>query len=259
MSRVLYPVRLNGIDLCVLDDRIRVTDVKEQAPKIKVTTKQTMSQNGMRVMRRELTSRSFIISFVLWERDKAQRVELLQKVVDWADSGGVLTVGSRDGYQIDVLCDKLPEYSGKEWTKEMTLTLTAYHPYWRGIDPATALLNTAAGIASTTGIIPRGTAQTAFLEFTIINKADAAMTSANISVNGRAFALSGFTLAKNKALEAVYNDHILSISADGTSILNKRSADSADDLVLNQRQNNEVSVTTNRAAMVTLRVWEQWV
>lgn len=259
MNRVLYPVRLNGIGLDTLDPRIRVTNVEEEAPKIKITTNTKAKYDGLRVLRRERNSRAILVRFVLWERDKTQRTALLCRVMEWADPGGMLTLGSRSDMQIGVVCDRLPDFSGRDRTDEMEVGFTAYDPYWRGCDPVTVSLDTTAGTAATVTLRPSGTARETFLEFDIKNTGTAAMASANVSVNGMAFALSGLGLNAGQLLTVSYDSNgFLAMGIGGGSVMDKRSAASADDLVLRQRADNPVSVTTSQPARVTLRAWEQW-
>ncbi|MEG1891371.1 MAG: hypothetical protein RR301_08135 [Clostridia bacterium] len=257
--RTLYAVQLNGIELDAIDPRIHTVAVEEQAPKIKIVTLTKTIYDGLRVVRRERESRSIVITLVLWERDKAERFALYSQLVEWADGGGVLCIGYRNAQQINVCCEKLPDIDGREWRDEIELTLTAYNPYWRGIDPALVSVTTKAAEAAMVTMRPNGSAKITFLEFEIRNNGTAAMTSATIAANGLTFTLAGFSLASGKTLKAAYDDNgFLSFTADGASIAEKRSADSADDLLLEQRQDNAVSVTTNQPAKVTLMAWEQW-
>ena len=258
MRMTRYPIRLNGIALDALDKRIFVTDIKEAAPKIKVTT-DTSPLGGMRVVRREITERSVTVRYVIWERDKAARNALHRLIVEWADAGGVLSVGYRDAQTLRVLCDKLPDISSKTWDDEMELTLTAYDPYWQSVDAMTAAANVAANTATGIVIHPDGSADTTPLLLDILNNASAAMTSATVAVGGKSIALGGFSLAAGKHLIADYDDYgYLRIRADGVSVLSARSAASADELLLEQRKSNTVTVTVNQAARVTLKAYARW-
>ena len=40
--------------------------------------------------------------------------------------------------------------------------------------------------------------------------------------------------------------------------MDKRTADSADDLVIRQRESNEITIVTDQAARARLLAWEQW-
>ena len=108
----LYPVRLNGVGLNAIDTRFHIADVEEEAPKIKVTTQSRAKYDGLRMMRRERETRRIIVHVVLWERDKMKRLEMYDKLVEWAESGGMLTLGYRNGQQIRVECTELPARSG---------------------------------------------------------------------------------------------------------------------------------------------------
>ena len=131
----LYPVRLNGVGLNAIDARFHVADVEEEGPKIKVTTQSRAKYDGLRMIRRERETRRIIVHVVLWERDKMKRLEMYDKLVEWAESGGMLTLGYRNGQQIRVECTELPDISGRDWKEEVDVVFTAYDPYWRGLDP----------------------------------------------------------------------------------------------------------------------------
>lgn len=62
-----------------------------------------------------------------------------------------------------------------------------------------------------------------------------------------------------RLLTASYDDHgFLALKVDETSVMDKRTADSADDLVIRQRESNEVTIVTDQAARARLLAWEQW-
>lgn len=255
----LYPVRLNGVGLNAIDTRFHVANVEEEAPKIKVTTQSRAKYDGLRMMRRERETRRIIVHVVLWERDKMKRLEMYDKLVEWAENGGMLTLGYRNGQQIRVECTELPDISGRDWKEEVDVVFTAYDPYWRGLDPMATSVSTAAGQTATAYLRPRGTARHTFLEFEITNTDTAAMSSLSVSVNGGSFILRGLTLAYGKTLIASYDNHgFLALKVDGTSVMDKRTADSADDLVIRQRESNEITIVTDQAARARLLAWEQW-
>ncbi len=259
MRAMRYPIRLNGIALDALDGRIYPTDIKEAAPKIKVETV-AKPLGGTRAMRREITERSVSVRFVIWEKDKAARNALYHQILAWADAGGNLSVGYRDGQTLRVLCNRLPDISGKDWGDELELTFTAYDPYWQSIDATKASVTAEANIAAAVTIRPDGTAQDTLLAFEVLNNASDTMTSATVTVGGKSIALSGFSLGAGKKLIADYDDNgYLYIKADGVSVLQKRGAASADELRIMQRETNTVSVTANKAARVTLKAFARWI
>lgn len=255
----LYPVRLNGVGLNAIDARFHVADVEEEAPKIKVTTQSRAKYDGLRMMRREREARRIIVHVVLWERDKMKRLALYDKLVEWAENGGMLTLGYRNGQQIRVECTELPDISGRDWKEEMDVAFTAYDPYWRGLDPVATSVSTAAGQVATAYLRPRGTARHTFLEFEITNNSSSVIGSASISVNGYSFVLQDISLGPGRALAASYDEHgFLTLKVDGTSVMDKRTADSADDLVIMERESNEITIVTDQAATARLLAWEQW-
>lgn len=108
--------------------------------------------------RRERETRRIIVHVVLWERDKMKRLALYDKLVEWAENGGRLTLGYRNGQQIRVECTELPDISGRDWKEEVDVVFTAYDPYWRGLDPVATSVSTAAGQTAAANLRPRGTA-----------------------------------------------------------------------------------------------------
>ncbi len=253
----INPVRLNGQGLGEIDPRIKVTSVTESAPKLELTTSTRGPYDGLRLTRRVRRSRQISIKVKLWEKDKSERARLYDQLAAWADGGGLLTLGRREGQRIRTWCEKLPELRGDDWQSEMEIGLIAYDPYWESEDALEVSYTAAAGVAMSKQLRPGGTAERTLLEMEIVPTA--AMDGLTASVGGRQWALTGLGISAYGKLVIDYDEHgFLRMMSGGASKLGCRSAQSHDDLWLMQRQSNTVTVTTDAVALVTLRTREKW-
>lgn len=76
--------------------------------------------------------------------------------------------------------------------------------------------------------------------------AHGAVNTVTIAVNGRKFAFAGLGMAAGQELTVSHNqDGLLFICKDGVSILGKRTADSADELILLPQKSNEITFTAD--------------
>lgn len=246
---------LGGVSLHELDSRIYVEDIKEDPN----YTMETVSRAGYGTFPLTNPERDSLVIKVIGyvkERDRTAREAVYQKILGWCTNGW-FTKNTRPGQRIYVYCTKPP---GTETYKSARLEIefTAYGEasYWQDVTPVQVSSSSAVSSA-TVSITPSGT-QECFLEAEIA-PSSGTLTSVSITARGRTIALTGLSVTQSAPLLIFYDElHILHIESDGTSLLSKRSAASADDILLKAGQSNSVSLTFGRACTYTIKARGLW-
>jgi len=246
---------LNGHGLAVLDSSIYIEDISEE-----VTVEQETIQRapyGMFPLNNPGRSSVKIkVKFMIKEKDRTDRMTVIQKVRGWATNGW-FTMNTRPDQRLYVFCTKPPALETFDWKARMEMEFSAYgEAFWQDVTPVTVVSDSAASSA-TVSITPTGTQDT-FLEAEIA-PSSGTLTSVSITSGGRTIALSGLSVTSSAPLEIYYDElHILHIESGGTSLLSKRSAASADDIILKAGRSNSVSLTFGRACNYTIKARGLW-
>lgn len=253
-------MRLNGIELESLDGGIKLLDIAESSPQLTTQTADNTKYDGLRLIESKKTQRTIRADFTIRHRGKARRREALDEVLAWLGSGGTLEIDNRDGLQLEVAVTELPSLgSVRDYMRACSITFTAYDPYWVNALHTKAALTLAANAQGKTTLSPYGTAEMTFLEFDIKNTGASTMNTATVTANGRSFSFAALGLAAGKTLNVFYSAQgYLNMTDGGASVVGKRTAASADDLILYQRKANEIKVTTSTASNVTLKCKGRW-
>lgn len=222
---------LNGIQLDELYGRIVIRGIELGAPEESVESVNLLGGAGQRILRNHAETLSVIVRWAMNvpKNDLITRRRIYEDVCKWARQKGWLTVNYMPDRRLYV---ETVKFSGAElfnWTDEYEITFTAYSvPFWQDIVPE-SISKTSVSSASFNMLIPGQYKTVADAEFT--NTSGSSIATFSITVGGNTIALTGLTLANNKKLSIYHEDNgILRITADGTSVYDKRSAASADDL-----------------------------
>ena len=253
--RNLMTCALGGIGLLDLDDSIYVEDIEEEA----TVTQDTAKRPGYGLFPLNQPGRDSLtitVTFMIKMKDRQARMAVLQKVLGWA-SVGWLTVNTRPNLQLYVFCTKPPSSKTFDWTERMEIQFTAFgEAYWQEIVPLSVSVTSAVSSA-TRSITPNGT-QDCFLEAQIA-PSSGTLTSVSISAGTQTLTLTGLSVTKTAPLMIYYDElHLLHIESGGVSLLGKRSAESADDIILSAGQANTVVLTFSRACTYTLKARGMW-
>lgn len=240
---------LDGIGVQDLDDRIYVEDVQEDTAIDQKTADRAgyglfpLNEGGHQ-------SKTITVKVMIKERNRAARMQVARLIQGWATKGW-LTSNMFPGLRIYVFCNKMPQVSAFEVSDRLEMKFIAYgEAYWQEITPLT-INQTSAVSSNTHSITPRGT-QKCFLEAQIA-PSSGTLTSVTITVDSQSLALSGLSVTASAPLKIFYDElHILHIESGNTSLLSKRSAASADDIILTPGVANTVSMTFSRACNYTL-------
>ncbi|NLI20782.1 MAG: hypothetical protein GX418_04460 [Clostridiales bacterium] len=247
-------VWLDGVALESIDPAIRLKGVLIGAVETTEITSQYAKYGGLRYLGQTENSRKVKITFKGLDSDPARREQALCGVLDWA-RGTRLELLQRPEQYLTVRCTGGPslELVRDYAAKDITVQFTAFDPDFKAKYPTVATLSAAAGAAATATLTPPGTQDITFLEAEVRNDGETAMNALTLSVGGRSFAYTGLGLAAGKTLLIARDgDGRLTMTADGVSVLDKRTPESDDDLILLQRQMNTVTVLAERACAVKL-------
>lgn len=246
-----YDAYLNNVALSSLNANLYVSDISYTPVQEEVTLAHLARRNGGLVMHRRKEQSTVTISFELHVYSTQARQEACADVIRWASDGGRLTTTDRQGQFLDCVCTKLPAIeSALKWTDTLTVEFTAFAiPYWQSATADTAT------VTGTGTLFVHGNGGKAMVDATIT--ANASMTSLSIEVGDTTIALSGISLSANDQVKITHDANgILSIKKGSTSLLNKRTAASSDDLLAVCGVNNAITVSSNATAAVSVKgVW----
>ena len=222
---------LNGTQLDELYGRIVIRGIELGAPEESIEAVGLLGGAGQRILRTHAETLSVIVRWAMDvpKNDLITRRRIYEDVCRWARQKGWLTVNYMPERWLYVDTVKFSSAELFNWTDEYEITFTAYSvPFWQDIVPV-SISKTSVSSSTFNMLIPGQYRTVAEAEFT--NTSGSQVTSFSITVGGNTIALTGLTLANNKKLR-IYNEDngILRITADGTSVYDKRSAASADDL-----------------------------
>lgn len=243
-----YDVGMNGVSLSTIDDTIFVTDIREKDPKQSIDTV-PMINGGTRYLRTNRTSVSIEVRFAIREYDPFRRRLVCSHVREWARRG-FLSTSDRPGQRIRVVCEKLPTVdSALKWTADLDMQFTAYEkPYWEADIPYTYTL--ANGENS---VMPPGD-MTGNCTADLFVSALGPINSMSIRTPVSAIQFEGLDMIAGDKMSFEYdNTGLINIRINGEPSLGKRTANSSDDLFLEAGKVNNVVLTCDGNADVTIR------
>ena len=246
-----YSVTLNNVSMSSLNANLYISDISYAPAEEEISVARFAGRSGGLVTHRRKNQASVTISFELHIYGTAARQDACAAVIAWAKDGGVLKTGDRSGQYLQCVCTKLPSVeSALRWTDALTVEFTAYAiPYWQNVTA------TAATITGTGTLNVPGNGGKAMVDAEIT--ASASLTSLSISVGDTTIALSGISLSSGDKVKITHDENgILSIKKGTTSLLNKRTAASSDDLLAVCGAANTITVSANASAAVSVKgVW----
>ena len=225
-------IALNGVQLDELYERIVIREISFGEVQETVSATSRMGGAGQRITGEHYETMEVSVSFAIMvpAKDMITRRRIYEDVCRWAQQRGWLTVNFMPERRLYV--DKTQIRGAgdmRDWTGEYSITFKAYSvPFWQDIVPI-SVSKTSVSSSTFNMMIPGQFRTVADAEFT--NTSGSAVTTFSLTVDGNTIALTGLTLANNKKLSIYHEDNgILRIKADGTSVYDKRTTASADDL-----------------------------
>ena len=239
-----FRVWINGKGLQDIDKSIYILDVQESEPQVTIKTASNAKSDGMHILNTARESLAVTISMEVHEYSLERRARVIEAIQSWAQDG-VLRVNYRPGQRLECVCTVLPSVgSALRWTDPVTVSFTAYViPYWQAEDMQYARITTAT-TSSSVGLRPIGTAKQTPMWFTVRNASGETLNAVNIicDTTNTLFQLRELGLVSGGYVEGGYDSlgYLYIRKDDGTSVLNKRTAASSDDILVNLQEGNTI-------------------
>lgn len=248
-----YNVWLNGVSLAGINPQIYVSDISYRAVEINRDNAHRAGNHGTYRGNEYIESLHVDVLFQIESYGTAERQELLQQVAAWARKGGWLETSDRPYKRLYVVCDVYPSInSAMRWLDTITMTFSAYElPFWQEKIPNTVSVTAAADTDGSAKLFCQGYFP-ANLEAEITP--GASIETLSISVAGKTMAFDGLTDAGKIKISYTDDRNILTVTQGDTSVLDKRTAASADDLPLVPGEYNTITVHGSAALSAVFSV-----
>ena len=256
-----YEAYMDGIALGSIHPSIYVRDIHYAEPSFQFRENKLGYRDGALLDGKYLEKSSVTIDFDLRAYDTAQRQRILADIITWS-KGSTLTVSDRPGQKLVCVCEKLPAIkSAMKWTETLSITFSAYGiPYWQDDVPTSGTLSSQTGEAAAGTIFVPGNAEKAYMNVDVT--AGAALTSLSVACGNSGIQLvfpNDSPLASGSVVKFAYNaDGILSIKTGSTSLLDKRTAASSDNLEVKCGMNNGIAVEATGAVSAVFKARGCW-
>ncbi len=246
-----HRVALNGVELDSLDNRILIQGIDEAAGKEQISAVTLFGGTGQRITNQHRDTLDVTVRFCIRikKNDMQAREELFEKICAWAAPGGWLTVNYKDDRRLRVVCAQYPAAGDMwNWANAYSIIFRAYSvPYWQQATP-NKLMVTGSRFNRQFGVA--GSAQTVLdIEF---KNSGGTCTRFKVTAGGSMIELTGLSLGSRQTLAIKHTDDgLLRITAAGISVMDKRTAESSDDLYVSP---GTVTVSIDSATAGTLTI-----
>lgn len=255
-----FSVWLNGQGLQDIDETVFVLDVAESAPDEDKQTATTAAPGSL-LLARIRRSLSVTITFCVREYDVTRRRQIVNEIRTLCATGGWLEINERPDQRLWVVCDTLPTISSSQrWTENLSVVFVAYAaPYWQQKTATKARIT----VATTYGIVnihPIGNAKETPLQAEITPAAETANIVKVVLDDNRKIIFDALGLAAGKTLQIGHDGYgRIFATIDGISVLSKRTADSADDLIVPSGENTKILLQCDKACTATFSAYGRWI
>lgn len=243
-----YDCSLDGARLASLDESICILDICEDAPKLRLSTI-PLPGGGQRVLSKVRESLSVHIFFAIQEPDAARRRDIFHTVLTWAEQGGILTISTRAGQQLPVVCTDTPAIHAEDWTESLQLTFTTTSsPYWEAIASTQIDLN-----KTITATLPgNGIAIPAAVM--AVNTSGSTVTQLTLCCGDTRMTFEDFSLPAGGLFTLWQSENIVHALIDQEDALRYRTADSDDLLLLPCGKECQISITADHPVDAAMTV-----
>lgn len=256
--RTRYLVGLDGVELSSIAPEIIVTDITHNAPVREIRASDIAGRNGKLYTRTVTSSTGVTVSFEIHTPDVRRRALIMEDVQRWAMQGGVLTTSDRPDRVLRVVCESLPTVgSAQKWTGVCSIGFVAYAvPFWEDETPRRVSIT---GNGSKNLFVP-GFAAPAGVDATVKNTGSSTISSVTLTAGDTSMTFTGLSLGAGQTMTLAHDARgLLTARIGSTSVLDKRTAASSDELELEPGKNATLSVTTNGTASTTFEVRGRYV
>jgi phage-related protein len=132
---------LNGVDIRDAVPGIKIEDIRVSPVSFIPTVRDRAIQSGQVFVRMRQGTRTVAVTVAVLEANRYKRQMLLEDLTRWAvyDTPKPLSLSYYPGRLIDVICTGLPTPSTRQWWEgKLTITFTAYEPYFYSQQEKTA-------------------------------------------------------------------------------------------------------------------------
>lgn len=243
-----YNCALDGAQLTAIDESIAILDINENAPRMNQYTSAIGGRDGMFLSSINRQQLNVDVIIEVHEYSVERRQEIIQRILRWS-RGKWLTIGSRPGQKIRVICTELP-YCGSEqrWLDQIRMVFTAYMPYWCAENPSIVEMTRTSSGKITKSIKPCGDYK-AYIECSIKSTGNSKPKNMTIEAGDKKIDLnmsSGLS-SENGTVTIEYDENwLLGIRTGTVSRMLARSAESDDDLLVDCGADIPVSITSDQ-------------
>lgn len=242
-----YDAYLNDVALSSVDDSICITDISYSVVSPQMKTVRLAGRNGAYSSGDYVQENRVTLSFMVRQYSTQARQSVVSAIMAWAKPGWLKT-SDRPDQRMYVKCSKLPSVTSVlHWTDVLSLELVAFdYPFWTSEIPNTEIMEAGHEYE----VYVPGVYKTD-VEAVIVSSS--ALTNVIIECGDTTIELDGINVPAEQPITISYTDdhHILQIQSGGDSLLDKRTPDSYDDLVMEPGK-NVVSFSANASAVCTL-------
>ena len=239
-----YSVSLNNTTLSSLDNSIYINDIVYGTIAKQINSNRIATHDGGFSGREYIAEQKIQILFTVRKYVTTDRQDVIQKIIGWASAGGWLKTSDRTNQRIYVKCTQYPTAgSVMRWLDTLAIEFTAFdYPYWENTN---FIYKTVSNGSSDTLVRTGKLPAFGIVEIT----AAATLTSVSVTVGSTTIALDNISVASGAKINIDYSDehHILQIYSGTTSLLDKRTAASDDDLIF-KTGSNTISFTASGSA-----------
>ena len=252
-------VALGGAQLDEVSNKIVIRGINTGIPHEKIDAVNRMGGWGQRITMQHWSTMDVIVRFAIDvpKKNLAQRRTIWEEVVSWALQKGWLTVDYMPNRRMYVDKVILPS-SGDlwTWTDDFQITFLAYNvPFWQDVNPTSVAYR---GVSSWTATIGVPGQFRTVADVTFHNATSDTMTSFSITIGGRTLALSGISLAGGADLVISHGtDGLLRVTAGGTSVYDKITAESSEDLYIDPGTAS-ISMTAGKSGNITVSCYGRY-
>ena len=196
---------LDGIELDQVDERILVTSVKENSPRMTVTGTSLGGRDGQRITEYRRDYIEVLVGFKLRMKKTrmAERDEVVAAVLAWAAKGGWLTISQKPGKRLRVFMAAPPQIGDPwKWSDEYTVTFQASSvPFWEDIDAVSVSF-----AGGQTGSLSAGGNAKSICNAEWVNSSGATVNGITITVGSSKMIFTGLSLSNGAALVIDHTD-----------------------------------------------------
>lgn len=250
-------IMLNGISIRDSDPRIIVSGLLVSQPKEKTDVTYMGYTHGGRLNKttRQELSAAFVIG--INESDAQERNAIYQTIKKWGRYPGYITTGARENQRLYVETMEV-KASGKRQAETITITFTAYaKPFWEniGIQSASIATETTDGEAT---ISAPGNADECAVDAEI-TAVGGTLNTLTVTVGETAMSFTALGIAAGSKLTISHTETgLLTIKSGETSLMGKRTAASADDLIAEPGSRNDASFAANVTCTAKFSTRGRW-